>query len=136
MTPARIAVATALTHTTISESSARPRAKTIPSQRHASFGRKPARISASQAAYSPRAHSLQRLAHAMDQVGRGAADEAAPHQVEPDCHHANSGPSTSPKASASRSTSMRALRKADIRNATGVRNNSAALISGGSFAAR
>src|SRR3954469_2037076 len=54
----------------------------------------------------------------------------------PICHHANTGPSTSPNASESRSTSMRLLRKVDIRKATGVRNSSAAVISGGSLAAR
>ncbi len=45
MTPARIAVATARDHTTISESSLSPRASTKPSARQISFGRKPTRIS-------------------------------------------------------------------------------------------
>lgn len=45
MTPARIAVATARDHTTISESSLSPRASTKPSTRQISFGRNPTNTS-------------------------------------------------------------------------------------------
>jgi hypothetical protein len=45
MTPARMAVATALTQTRISEPSSSPRAAIKPSQRQISFGRKPTKTS-------------------------------------------------------------------------------------------
>src|SRR5215211_2804640 len=88
MTPARMAVATALTHTRTSEPSSTPAPNHSPAMRQTSLGRKPASTRINSACGLPK-NSLMRVAlpppvHA---VGNAAGGDAADQNIDAGMQH-------------------------------------------------